>query len=63
MTSILPPLEANTEALEQYREDIELAEKYASTGPRYTSYPTAPQLRSDVPVEQYYAWQRRPGEH
>lgn len=36
---------------------MELARKYTSQGPRYTSYPTAPQFRQDFPRDQYYAWQ------
>ena len=46
-----------------YREELELAARYATQGPRYTSYPTAPQLRQDFPLEQYRAWQRKEGEH
>ncbi|CAA0087904.1 Oxygen-independent coproporphyrinogen III oxidase [Halioglobus japonicus] len=33
-----------------------LAEKYSCQGPRYTSYPTAPQFREDFPREQYNSW-------
>lgn len=33
-----------------------LAEKYACQGPLYTSYPTAPQFRTDFPFEQYQHW-------
>ena len=40
-----------------------LAAKYACQGPRYTSYPTAPQFRQDFPLDQYYAWQRQDGDH
>jgi oxygen-independent coproporphyrinogen-3 oxidase len=35
-----------------------LARKYACQGPRYTSYPTAPQFREDFDVEGYLAWQQ-----
>jgi oxygen-independent coproporphyrinogen III oxidase len=42
---------------------MELAAKYACEGPRYTSYPTAPQFRQDFPVDQYLAWQARDGDH
>jgi len=34
---------------------VELAKKYACQGPRYTSYPTAPQFRQDFPLEDYKA--------
>jgi len=36
-------------------EGVKLAEKYACQGPRYTSYPTAPQFRQDFPLEDYKA--------
>ena len=42
---------------------MELAAKYACAGPRYTSYPTAPQFREDFPLDQYQAWQGRDGDH
>jgi oxygen-independent coproporphyrinogen-3 oxidase len=42
---------------------MELAAKYACAGPRYTSYPTAPQFREDFPLDQYQAWQHRDGDH
>jgi oxygen-independent coproporphyrinogen III oxidase len=32
--------------------------KYACRGPRYTSYPTAPQFSEDFAQEDYLAWQR-----
>ncbi len=34
---------------------VALAKKYACQGPRYTSYPTAPQFRQDFPLEDYKA--------
>tara|TARA_R110002110_G_scaffold406421_1_gene626363 strand:+ start:179038 stop:180411 length:1374 start_codon:yes stop_codon:yes gene_type:complete len=40
-----------------------LAQKYACSGPRYTSYPTAPQFRGDFPLQQYLDWQQRDGDH
>lgn len=43
--------------------NIRLATKYACHGPRYTSYPTAPQFSEDFPLEQYKDWQAGPGEH
>ena len=63
MTSILPETEANLEVSPARRADMELAAKYACEGPRYTSYPTAPQFRQDFPVDQYLAWQARDGDH
>ena len=35
---------------------IALAAKYACKGPRYTSYPTAPQFRSDFPFDKFQHW-------
>lgn len=43
--------------------DIDLALKYACQGPRYTSYPTAPQFREDFPLERHLEWQRSDGDH
>jgi oxygen-independent coproporphyrinogen-3 oxidase len=42
---------------------MELAAKYACAGPRYTSYPTAPQFRGDFPLDQYLNWQSHDGDH
>lgn len=39
-------------------QSVELAAKYACQGPRYTSYPTAPQFQEDFPREQYFDWLR-----
>ncbi len=36
------------------RQDMALVEKYARSGPRYTSYPTAPQFGEQFPLEDYY---------
>ncbi len=44
-------------------EELALATRYACEGPRYTSYPTAPQFRQDFPLDQYLAWQARDGDH
>ncbi len=63
MTSILPTPEADPEISPAHRADMDLAVKYACEGPRYTSYPTAPQFRQDFPVDQYLAWQQRDGDH
>jgi oxygen-independent coproporphyrinogen III oxidase len=46
-----------------YQADIDLAAKYACQGPRYTSYPTAPQFRQDFPRDQYYNWLHSDGDH
>ncbi len=42
---------------QQYTADVDMAlvEKYARSGPRYTSYPTAPQFGEQFPIESYLA--------
>ena len=47
MTSIPQDLVATTSIAPEHRKDMELAAKYACQGPRYTSYPTAPQFNTD----------------
>jgi oxygen-independent coproporphyrinogen-3 oxidase len=42
---------------------LNLATKYACTGPRYTSYPTAPQFRADFPMSDYLEWQGQDDDH
>jgi oxygen-independent coproporphyrinogen-3 oxidase len=42
---------------------VELAARYACQGPRYTSYPTAPQFHSGFPIDQYHSWQQQDGDH
>ncbi len=46
-----------------YQADLNLAAKYTCQGPRYTSYPTAPQFRQDFQRDQYYNWQNSDGAH
>lgn len=41
-----------------HHRDMELAVKYACQGPRYTSYPTAPQFSETFPLRQYLDWQQ-----
>jgi len=63
MTSSIPTPHTHPEISPAHRADMELAAKYACDGPRYTSYPTAPQFRQDFPAEQYLSWQGRDGDH
>lgn len=42
---------------EEWRDGLALARRYATTGPRYTSYPTAPQLSDDFDLGRYRSWQ------
>jgi len=44
------------------QEDLDLAAKYPSHGPRYTSYPTAPQFRQDFPLDHFIEWLRSDAE-
>ena len=48
---------ADVNFTEEDTRELALAAKYASQGPRYTSYPTALQFREDFPLDQYVAWQ------
>jgi oxygen-independent coproporphyrinogen-3 oxidase len=63
MTSITPNVETARRIPDDYQADMDLAAKYACSGPRYTSYPTAPQFRADFPLAQYLAWQDKDGDH
>jgi oxygen-independent coproporphyrinogen-3 oxidase len=44
---------------EAWRDGIAMARKYACQGPRYTSYPTAPQFTEDFELRRYLGWQAR----
>ncbi len=63
MTTNHLQLVASNSTPAEYRADMELAQKYACQGPRYTSYPTAPQFRQDFPLDRYRAWQAEDGDH
>ncbi|QFU76536.1 oxygen-independent coproporphyrinogen III oxidase [Halioglobus maricola] len=54
---------ASTTVPPEFMEDMALARKYACQGPRYTSYPTAPQFRQDFPMQSYRKWQGTDGDH
>lgn len=43
----------------EWQAGIDLARRYATSGPRYTSYPTAPQLSEDFDLARYQNWQAR----
>ncbi|WP_229801650.1 hypothetical protein [Halioglobus japonicus] len=51
-----------TTVTSEFREEMTIARKYACQGPRYTSYPTAPQFRQDFPFQQYLDWQAIDGD-
>jgi len=42
----------------EWEAGIAMARKYARSGPRYTSYPTAPQFSEDFELQRYLNWQR-----
>lgn len=63
MTSFLDDLLDAASVSPVYQADMGLAEKYNCQGPRYTSYPTAPQFRQDFQRDQYYNWQNSNGDH
>ncbi len=56
-------VDTNPQLSPRSQADIALASKYACQGPRYTSYPTAPQFREGFPLEHYLEWQRSDGDH
>ncbi|MEP1470289.1 MAG: oxygen-independent coproporphyrinogen III oxidase [Halieaceae bacterium] len=58
-TEAMPPKDKK----EIRHDNLQLAAKYACQGPRYTSYPTAPQFSEDFPLTQYTDWQTGPGDH
>jgi hypothetical protein len=41
----------------EWQSGIAMARKYATSGPRYTSYPTAPQFSDDFDLQRYLNWQ------
>lgn len=43
----------------EWQAGIDLARRYATSGPRYTSYPTAPQLTDNFDLGRYENWQAR----
>ena len=63
MNIMHPGLVASTAIPAEHQAEVDLAKKYASQGPRYTSYPTAPQFRQDFPMEEYRRWQQSDGDH
>jgi oxygen-independent coproporphyrinogen-3 oxidase len=63
MTIMPKDLLASTSIPADFKDDMALAMKYASQGPRYTSYPTAPQFRQDFPMQEYRDWQGTDGDH
>ena len=46
-----------------WQDGIAMARKYATSGPRYTSYPTAPQFSDDFDLQRYRNWQDRQERH
>ena len=47
----------------EWQAGIALARRYASSGPRYTSYPTAPQFSETFDLRRYLDWQARKERH
>ena len=47
----------------EWQAGIAMARKYATSGPRYTSYPTAPQFSEDFELQRYLNWQQRQERH
>jgi len=47
----------------EWQDGMAMARKYATSGPRYTSYPTAPQFSEEFDVQRYRNWQDRRERH
>ena len=47
----------------EWQAGIALARRYATSGPRYTSYPTAPQFSETFDLRRYLDWQARKERH
>ncbi len=47
----------------EWQASIDLARRYATAGPRYTSYPTAPQFAESFDLQRYLNWQQRREHH
>lgn len=47
----------------EWEAGMDMARKYATSGPRYTSYPTAPQFSEDFDLTRYCNWQARENRH
>ncbi|WOJ96119.1 oxygen-independent coproporphyrinogen III oxidase [Congregibacter brevis] len=47
----------------EWEAGIAMAKRYASNGPRYTSYPTAPQFNEDFDLTRYRNWQNQKQNH
>jgi len=59
MNSPLPTIATDRPIPAEWKTELELASKYSCQGPRYTSYPTAPQFKEDFPMQEYLDWQTR----
>ncbi|MCB1688379.1 MAG: oxygen-independent coproporphyrinogen III oxidase [Halioglobus sp.] len=59
MAQLPPDASYLDSATPEFLADCALATKYSCQGPRYTSYPTAPQFREDFPRDEYYNWLRQ----
>ena len=60
MNSSLPTIATDQSIPAEWKPELELAGKYACQGPRYTSYPTAPQFTEEFPLQDYLDWQSGP---
>lgn len=47
----------------EWEAGMDMARKYATSGPRYTSYPTAPQFSADFDLTRYKNWQQTKENH
>jgi oxygen-independent coproporphyrinogen-3 oxidase len=47
----------------EWQAGMDMARRYATSGPRYTSYPTAPQFSEEFELQRYINWQGRRENH
>ncbi|MDP5054552.1 MAG: oxygen-independent coproporphyrinogen III oxidase [Congregibacter sp.] len=64
MNHILGTSKAHTSRVpSEWESGMDMARKYATSGPRYTSYPTAPQFSEGFDLTRYRNWQARKENH
>ncbi|EAQ99383.1 oxygen-independent coproporphyrinogen III oxidase [Congregibacter litoralis] len=63
MNQIIGSSEQTRRLPREWEAGMSMARKYATSGPRYTSYPTAPQFSEDFDLTRYRNWQGRREHH
>ncbi|WP_439107811.1 oxygen-independent coproporphyrinogen III oxidase [Congregibacter sp.] len=64
MNQIIGTSDSHTRRLpSEWEAGMDMARRYATSGPRYTSYPTAPQFSDNFDLTRYRNWQSRKENH